>query len=113
MPKKKKGLEGPNGYPESWDFDVDITLKDPSQKMSVWKPEQVGEKRIGKLMAVTNTKYNPILRLATASGTENVPVSTHLADIDFGQYIGRKFLFEFTGKAGRNCRLFRVVLLKG
>ena len=110
MPKKQRMTK--EGYPESFDEAEDLVLKLPGEKLVCWKPEKVGETKVGKLMSITKTKFNPILRLATESGTVSIPVSTFLADIDFESYIGRKLFFEFAGKAGRNCRLFKVVLLK-
>lgn len=110
LPKPLEETKG--GYPLGFDEEADVELKSPDDKMNLWKPEEVGEYILGKLMMIATAKFGPILRFSTDEGIVSVPVSHYLSDIDFEPYVGRRFYIRFEGKAGRNCRLFRVTVLK-
>jgi len=86
----------------------EIILKDGTEGLKVWKPIKKGETVTGKLIAISETKYNPVLRIKTDSGVESVPVSTFLEDIDFESYIGDIITFVYQGVVGRGCKIYKV-----
>jgi hypothetical protein len=111
MPRKVSEFEKKEGYPP--EMEEDIVLLDPSAKPNFWKPKKVGEEVVGKLTTIVKTKFGDTLSLITSSGLVVIPISTALARVDFVSYRGRSLYFRYEGTVGRNCRLFKVVLLKG
>lgn len=103
----KKGVESEKSVDD--DFEEEELIKEPGSGMEMWKPEKEGEKVVGKLLAISQTRFNKILRISTElDGVISVPISTFLEDVDFDRLVGEKISIQYTGKAGRNCRLFKV-----
>ena len=69
MPKEKPK--------EKDDFENEVVIKSPDDALVLWKPTKKGETVSGKLMVITQTEFNDILRLSTEEGVVSVPVSTY------------------------------------
>ena len=96
-----KGLEDA----ETSDANEDAEFGDPvitGDLPPFWKPETVGERRIGEVTAVRKTKdfgqgSGEAINLRGAAGLFALPISAGLVDIDWRKQIGRIFLFVFKG----------------
>ncbi|MCJ7485285.1 MAG: hypothetical protein MUQ25_03840 [Candidatus Aminicenantes bacterium] len=69
-----------------------------------WKPDELGERRIGEVTAVRRTKQFPgrdepgeAINLRGEAGLFAIPISVGLEGIDWRKQIGRTFLFLFKG----------------
>ena len=108
---KKTEFEKRKDYPP--EMDEEQVIVDPKAKPNFWKPKKEGEEIIGKLTGIVTTGYGDTLQVSTASGLVVIPVSTTLSRVDWTLYRGKVLYFRYEGVTGkRNCRLFRVSLLK-
>ena len=92
---------------EASDANEDADFGDPvitGDLPPFWKPETVGERRIGEVTAVRKTKDfgqgqgpGEAINLRGAAGLFALPISAGLVDIDWRKQIGRIFLFVFKG----------------
>ena len=67
-----------------------------------WKPETVGERRIGEVTIVRKTKdfgkgVGEAVNLRGGAGLFSLTIGPGLADIDWRRQVGRIFLFIFKG----------------
>ena len=105
--KKEETLKDPG------DFEGQTILKEPGKGMEIWKPTEKGQNVVGKLLKISQTRFNEVLRISTElDGVISVPVSTFLEDIDFKRYVGQVISLTFEGTAGRGCKLFTVSVLE-
>ena len=96
-----KGLEDA----ETSDANEDAEFGDPvitGDLPPFWKPETVGERRIGEVTAVRKTKdfgqgSGEAINLRGAAGLFALPISAGLEGVDWRKQIGRIFLFVFKG----------------
>ena len=101
LEEEAKGLEDA----ETSDANEDGEFGDPvitGDLPSFWKPEIVGERRVGEVTAVRKTKDfgqgpGEAINLRGAHGLWALPISAGLVDIDWRKQIGRIFLFIFKG----------------
>ena len=93
------------GDAETSDANEDSEFGDPvitGDLPPFWKPELVGDRRIGEVTAVRKTKDfgqgpGEAINLRGAAGFWALPISAGLVDIDWRKQIGRIFLFVFKG----------------
>jgi hypothetical protein len=68
-----------------------------------WKPEEVGARLLGEIVAVRKTKEfeegraGEALDVRGAQGMSSVPVSIALSRVEWRRYVGRVVLFIFKG----------------
>lgn len=94
-------IEGAASSEDNFDAEFDEPLI-TGDLPPFWKPEIVGEKRIGEVTAVRKTKDfgdgpGEAINLRGAVGLFALPISAGLVDIDWRKQIGRTFLFVFKG----------------
>jgi hypothetical protein len=101
-------MANPKGKVAPVPGETKILIKGPGQKANFWKPQTVGETKVGKLTAIVHGKFGASLKIAEASGTVTIPVNVFLEDIDWTMFKGKILSFEFNGVYGRGCRLYTV-----
>ncbi|MCJ7828471.1 MAG: hypothetical protein MUP81_01875 [Dehalococcoidia bacterium] len=88
----------------------------PGDLPPIWKPETVGETKVGELLSVKELKFGEVLRIRTAKGIEAVPQTVSMAEIDFRALVGSRLRFIFKGavetKSGFMVKLFQISVLK-
>jgi len=82
-----------------------------------WKPEVLGERRIGEVLNVRKTKdfgehQGEAIEIRGAEGLSSIPISVGLRGIDWHKQIGMTFMFIFNGwlelEGGTKMRKFIV-----
>lgn len=63
----------------------------------IWGPETVGEKLVGIVGRVRETKFNQLVRLQTAKGVVSLPIGGALKDIPWEKMEGHRVSLEFKG----------------
>jgi len=87
-------------------------LVDPSAKANFWKPKEVDETKVGKMLGKSNTTYGEVINLDTATGLVQIPISVVLKKVDWDKYNGKMLYFQYRGTVKRYRTFFVKVVTK-
>jgi hypothetical protein len=86
---------------------------DHTATFNFWKPKEVGESVVGKLLPLTMNQNGQILEIEKSDGgLQHVAVSTVLENVAWESYVGKTVKLTFGGlvlsKSGRSYMTFDV-----
>ena len=79
-----------------------VQVVDHKAKVPFWKPKSVGEKLIGKLIAVVvGQEGRKSMRIVTPTGAISVGINFALANVIWENYVGSQVELIYTGEVGQ------------